>query len=108
MDFSRILEFFSNSEKIHFYEIHKKDADSVLRITHESSAKKFAGFPSFCILEEFDRYTGYYWLKTNDPTKGKIVYEGLSQTLFATFRPITDNIPVRTVRKAPFEPRKGC
>lgn len=60
----------------------KKDADSVLRITHESSAKKFAGFPSFCILEEFDRYTGYYWLKTNDPTKGKIVYEGLSQTLF--------------------------
>ena len=54
----------------------------MLRITHESSAKKFAGFPSFCILEEFDRYTGYYWLKTNDPTKGKIVYEGLSQTLF--------------------------
>ena len=52
----------------------------MLRITHESSAKKFAGFPSFCILEEFDRYTGYYWLKTNDPTKGKIVYEGLSQT----------------------------
>ena len=54
----------------------------MLRITHESSAKKFAGFPSFCILEEFDRYTGYYWLKTNDPTKGKIVYEGLSQTFF--------------------------
>jgi len=57
-----------------------KDADSVLRITHESSAKKFAGFPSFCILEEFDRYTGYYWLKTNDPTKGKIVYEVVDES----------------------------
>lgn len=108
MDFSRILEFFSNSEKIHFYEIHKKDADSVLRITHESSAKKFAGFPSFCILEEFDRYTGYYWLKTNDPTKGKIVYEGLSQTLTGYLPPFGQLRTVRTVRKAPFEPRKGC
>lgn len=69
-------------EKSDLIKTRNKDADSVLRITHESSAKKFAGFPSFCILEEFDRYTGYYWLKTNDPTKGKIVYEGLSQTLF--------------------------
>ena len=78
----------------------------MLRITNESSAKKFAGFPSFCILEEFDRYTGYYWLKTNDPKKGKIVYEGLSQTLSSGNGLGSHGLLL--VREALFESRKGC
>ena len=78
----------------------------MLRITNESSAKKFAGFPSFCILEEFDRYTGYYWLKTNDPKKGKIVYEGLSQTLSSGN--VLGRHGLVLVRKSLFEPIKGC
>ena len=56
--------------------------DSV-RLTHDVSDKTFAGFPNYCMQEEFDRFTGYYWLpksKQTNPKLGYIVYEVVDET----------------------------
>ena len=54
-----------------------------MRLTHEESEKTFAGFPNYCMQEEFDRFTGYYWLdkaKQSNPKVGYIVYEVVDET----------------------------
>ena len=62
-----------------------KGADDVIRVTADASNnnKVFAGFPPYCILEEFDRYTGYYWATRDDTDagqSGKIVYEVVDES----------------------------
>ena len=35
----------------------------------------FAGFPSYVMLEEFDRYSGFYWQPGNGGSVQRIAYE---------------------------------
>ena len=56
-----------------------KSTTDVIRVTTEAKDKVFAGFPPYCVLEEFDRYTGYYWSPAGNET-GKIVYEVVDES----------------------------
>ena len=51
---------------------------SEVRLTHESQPGQriFAGFPSYIVLEEFDRYSGFFWQPGIKGSKQRIAYEG--------------------------------
>ena len=51
---------------------------SEVRLTNEAQhgQRIFAGFPSYIVLEEFDRYSGFFWQPGNKGSKQRIAYEG--------------------------------
>ncbi|CAG0913396.1 unnamed protein product [Notodromas monacha] len=64
--------------------LNKPDAVPRL-VTHSSRQDRLAGYPSFVMQEEFDRYRGFWWQPISHDGKYRILFEEVDETQVETY-----------------------